>query len=70
MRKKGVNNTVGVIISFLFTCFLIYVIKPYLQSSLNLTNKDSLFIVLLSFSVGGIAVFITNTIENNSQKKN
>jgi hypothetical protein len=73
MRKKIMKNTVGVIILFLFTSFLIYILKPYLQSSLNLTNKDSLFIVLLcllSFSVGGVTVFITNIIEKNSQKKN
>lgn len=73
MRTKGIKNTIGVIILFLFTCFLIYILKPYLQSSLNLTNKDSLFIVLLcllSFSVGGITVFITNHIENNSRENN
>lgn len=73
MRKKGIKNAIGVIILFLFTSFLIYILKPYLQSSLNLTNKDSLFIVLLcllSFSVGGVTVFITNTIDNNSLKKN
>lgn len=68
MIKKCMKNTVGVIILFLFTSFLMFILKPYLQSSLNLTNKDSLFIVLLcllSFSVGGIAVFITNHMENN-----
>lgn len=73
MRKKIMKNTVGVIILFLFTSFLIYILKPYLQSSLNLTNKDSLFIILLcllSVSVGGVTVFITNIIEKNSQKKN
>lgn len=72
MIKKGMKNTIGVIILFLFTSFLIFILKPYLQSSLNLTSKDSLFIAilcLLSFAVGSMTVFITNIIRKWFNKK-
>lgn len=60
MRKK---YSLSIFVLFIYTSFLVFLLKPYLQNTLTITNKTASFVVVISFIsflVGILTIVIDN----------
>lgn len=73
LRRHSMKmRSIGVILLMVYLSILNFIFKPYVQTKLNLNNKNASFIVVISvfsFGIGAIVMSITNYFDKKSDKK-
>jgi accessory gene regulator protein AgrB len=66
--KKGLHMR-SMMLLMIYTSILAFILKPYLQNTLNINFKDSSFIVLVSFVIGALVIIIVDKLIKKNKSK-
>jgi predicted neutral ceramidase superfamily lipid hydrolase len=66
MKKE--SNMRAMMLLMIYTSILAFILKPYLQNTLNMNFKDSGFIVIVSFIIGALAIIIIDRLIKKNKR--